>query len=75
MESSLYNKVLEQIKLRKNFNSFKRDVQSFLLKHSFYSVNEFMQLSFLNECITIFIKEQKDAYALHHYEDFRLQPQ
>jgi hypothetical protein len=37
-----YNKVLDQIKLRENFKSFIKDLNSFLLKDSFYSVDEFM---------------------------------
>jgi hypothetical protein len=40
----LYNKVPEQIKIRKHFNSFKRDLKPFLLKYSIYSVDEFMSL-------------------------------
>jgi hypothetical protein len=40
-EISLYSKARDQIKLRENFNSFKRDFKTFLLKHSFYSVDEF----------------------------------
>jgi hypothetical protein len=44
MGVTLYNKVPEQIKLRKNSNSFKRDLKSFLLKYSIYSVDEFMSL-------------------------------
>jgi hypothetical protein len=39
MGISLYNKVQYQIKLKVNFNSFKKD---FLLKHCFNSVDEFM---------------------------------
>jgi hypothetical protein len=42
MGISLYNKVPDQIKLKENFNSFKKDLKSFLLKHWFYSVDEFM---------------------------------
>jgi hypothetical protein len=38
----LYNKVPDHIKMRDNFGSFKRDQTSFLLQHSFYSVDEFM---------------------------------
>jgi hypothetical protein len=39
---SLYNKVPVQIKLRENVNVFKKDLKSFLVNHSFYSVEEFM---------------------------------
>jgi hypothetical protein len=42
MVISLYNKVPDQIKLREHFNSFKKELKSFLLKHSFYGVDEFM---------------------------------
>jgi hypothetical protein len=40
MGISLYNKVPNQIKLRENINSFKKELKS-LLKY-FYSVDEFM---------------------------------
>jgi hypothetical protein len=36
---SLYSKVPDQIKLKGHFHSFKKDLKSFLLKHSFYSVD------------------------------------
>jgi hypothetical protein len=39
---NIYNKVLDQIKLREDFNSFKKDLKLFLLEHFFYSVDEFM---------------------------------
>jgi hypothetical protein len=42
MEISLYSKVSDQIKLKENFNSFEKELKSFLLKHCFYSVDEFM---------------------------------
>jgi hypothetical protein len=42
MGISLYNKVPDQIKLREYFNLFKKDIKSFLLNHSLYSVEEFM---------------------------------
>jgi hypothetical protein len=42
MGISLYNKVPNQIKLRENFNSFKKELKFFLLKYSIYSVDEFM---------------------------------
>jgi hypothetical protein len=45
---SLYNKFPVQIKLRENFNSFKEGLKSFLLKNCFYSVDDFMSLSFLS---------------------------
>jgi hypothetical protein len=44
MGITLYNKVPAQIKLKKSFNSFKRDLKAFLLKCSIYSVDEFMSL-------------------------------
>jgi hypothetical protein len=46
MGISLYAKVPDQIKLRKNFNSFKKELKFFLLKHSFYSVDEFISCEF-----------------------------
>jgi hypothetical protein len=42
MEINLYNKVPDQIKVRENFNSFKKDFKCFLLRHCFYSLDEFM---------------------------------
>jgi hypothetical protein len=39
---SLYNKAQDQVKLREHFNSFKKSLKSFLLKHSFPSVDEFI---------------------------------
>jgi hypothetical protein len=42
MGLSFYNKVQDQIKLMESFISFKKDLKSFILKHSFYSVDEFM---------------------------------
>jgi hypothetical protein len=42
MGISLYNTVPDPIKLRENFKLFKKDLKSFLLNHSFYSVEEFM---------------------------------
>jgi hypothetical protein len=42
MGISLYNKVPDQIKLRDIFYLFKKDLKSFLLNYSFYSVEEFM---------------------------------
>jgi hypothetical protein len=38
----LNNKVPDQIKLRENFNWFKKDLKVFLFKHYFYCVDEFM---------------------------------
>jgi hypothetical protein len=46
MGISLYNKVPDEIKLRENLNSFKKGLKSFLLKHSFYSVDEFISSEF-----------------------------
>jgi hypothetical protein len=48
MGISLYNKVPNQIKLRKNFNSFRKELKSFLLKYSFYSIDEFMSYESLS---------------------------
>jgi hypothetical protein len=42
MDISLYSKVPGQIKLRGILNLFKKDLKSFLLNHSFYSLEEFM---------------------------------
>jgi hypothetical protein len=39
MGIGLYNKVPNQIKLKENFNSFKKDLKSVLLKHCFHSVD------------------------------------
>jgi hypothetical protein len=52
---SLYNKVPDEIKLKENFNSFKKDLKSFVLKHSFYSVGEFMSFQFLNVSLLLFL--------------------
>jgi hypothetical protein len=38
----LHNKVPDQLKLRGSFNLFKKDLKSFLLNHTFYSVEESM---------------------------------
>jgi hypothetical protein len=48
MGISLYNKVPDQIKQKDNFNSFKKGLRSFLLKHSFYSVDEFISFKVLS---------------------------
>jgi hypothetical protein len=45
---SLYNKVPDQIKQKDNFNSFKNGLRYFLLKHSFYSVDELMSFKVLS---------------------------
>jgi hypothetical protein len=42
MGLSLYDKVPDQIKLKENISAFKMHVKTFMLKHSFYSVDEFM---------------------------------
>jgi hypothetical protein len=42
MRIKLYSKIPDLIKMRDNFGSFKRNLKSFLLQHSFYSVDEFM---------------------------------
>jgi hypothetical protein len=46
MGIGLYNKVADEIKLRENCNSFKKKLKSFLLKHSFYSIGEFISSEF-----------------------------
>jgi hypothetical protein len=38
----LYNKVPDNIKHLENCNRFKKELRSFLLKHAFYSVDEFI---------------------------------
>jgi RNase P/RNase MRP subunit p30 len=48
MGISLRNKVPNQIKRRGNFNSFRKELKSFLLKYSFYSVDEFMSCESLS---------------------------
>jgi hypothetical protein len=48
MGITLYKKVPDQIKQKDNFNSFKKSLRSFLLKHSFYSVDEFMSFKVLS---------------------------
>jgi hypothetical protein len=42
MGIGLYNKAPNQMKIRENFNSFKKELKSFLLKYYFYSVDDFM---------------------------------
>jgi hypothetical protein len=39
----MYNKVPDHIKIRDNFKSFKTELKSLLLQHTFYLVNEFME--------------------------------
>jgi hypothetical protein len=52
MGISLYNKVPDQTKQKDKFNSFKK---GFLLKHSFYSVDELMYFKVLScECISFY---------------------
>jgi hypothetical protein len=48
MGITLYSKVPDQIKQKDNFNSFKKGLRSFLLKHSFYSIDEFMSFKVLS---------------------------
>jgi hypothetical protein len=55
MEISLYNKVPDHTKLKDNFNSFKKASKSFLLKHYFYSVDEFHVLLIFQTCECIII--------------------
>jgi hypothetical protein len=43
----LYNKVPDHVQMGDNFKSFKRYLKSFLLQHSFYSVDEFMKFRYL----------------------------
>jgi hypothetical protein len=47
MGIELYSKVPNKIKKTADFLAFKKDLKSFLLKHSFYTINEFV--SFKNE--------------------------
>jgi hypothetical protein len=42
MGIKLYNKVPDNIKNLENCNKFKKEFRSFLLKHAFYSVDEFL---------------------------------
>jgi hypothetical protein len=42
MGTKLYNRILIQIKQRQDLNSFIRELRAFLLRYSFYSVNEFI---------------------------------
>jgi hypothetical protein len=48
MGISLYNRVPNEIKRRENFNSFRKELKSFLLKYSFYSVHKFMSYESLS---------------------------
>jgi hypothetical protein len=41
MEVELYSKVPNNIKNIADFSPFIKDIKSFLLKHSFYMINEF----------------------------------
>jgi hypothetical protein len=38
----LYNKLLNQMKKVEKMKYFKRELRSFLLQHTFYSINEYM---------------------------------
>jgi hypothetical protein len=42
MGNKLYNKVPDNKKNLENCNKFKKEFRSFLLKHAFYSVDEFI---------------------------------
>jgi hypothetical protein len=42
MGTELYSKVPNKIKNIVDFTAFKKDLKSFLLKHSFYTINEFV---------------------------------
>jgi hypothetical protein len=42
MGIKLYNKVPDNIKNLENYNKLKKEFRSFLLKHAFYSVDEFI---------------------------------
>jgi hypothetical protein len=54
MGISLYNMVANQIKRRENLNLFRKELKSFLLKYSFYSIDEFM--SYESECVIVFTR-------------------
>jgi hypothetical protein len=42
MGIELYSKVPNKIKNSVGFSAFKKDLKSFILKHSFYTINEFV---------------------------------
>lgn len=46
----LYNQLPLSIKCISNINLFKKRVKCLLTNHAFYSVNEFLQCRFVNEC-------------------------
>jgi hypothetical protein len=43
MGIKLYSKVPKRIKNAVDFSAFKRELKSFLLEHSFYTINEFVK--------------------------------
>jgi hypothetical protein len=43
MGIKLYSKVPKRIKNAVDFLAFKRELKSFLLEHSFYTINEFVK--------------------------------
>jgi hypothetical protein len=44
MGSELYNKLPHYIKEIKSYKTFRKQLKSFLLQHTFYSVEEFVAL-------------------------------
>jgi hypothetical protein len=69
---SLYNKVPDQIKLRDNLNLFKNDLKSFLLNHSFYSVEEFMSFETFNTVKPVLNRISRDQKIFPLKPGFRL---
>jgi hypothetical protein len=45
MGIELYSKVPNKLKNLASFSAFKKDLKSFLLEHSFYTINEFLSLN------------------------------
>jgi hypothetical protein len=45
MGLKLYSKVPNRIKTSASFSAFKKDLKSFLLEHSFYTINEFISFN------------------------------
>jgi hypothetical protein len=44
MGTKLYNKLPSYVKGLDNYRAFKRELKSFLLRHAFYSVDEFISM-------------------------------
>jgi hypothetical protein len=63
MGISLYNMVPDQEILWENFNLFKKDLKSFLLNHSSYSVDEFMSFYIFNMCIILSWNEKNLVFT------------